>query len=184
MAAPIRILIHPHRGFAPMVRAMMEGLQNIDMVVSKTKSVGIASSPAIGRALEDQLQDCGMKFSQTAKSLGVDLVAGRRRRTGTQAKRLQALRDRRARIARLKRAGVRAARYFRTGFSSSVSWGVHAIVISDSQPQLWRAEVARGCSPGSHWKSVDLVLLFADETEAQHTDPAFEAHKLPINYWA
>ena len=56
--------------------------------------------------------------------------------------------------------------------------------ISDSQLQLWRSEVARGCSPGSRGKSVDLVLMFADEVDTQHTDPAFEAHKLPINYLA
>ena len=33
-------------------------------------------------------------------------------------------------------------------------------------------------------KSVDLVLILADEKPDQTTDPAFAAHTLPIGYWA
>ena len=48
----------------------------------------------------------------------------------------------------------------------------------------WCREVARGCSVAAAGKSVDLVLVLADDTEAHTTDPAFDAHVLPIRHWA
>ena len=101
-----------------------------------------------------------------------------------QQKRIKALRKRRSRISQIRKAGINTARFFRSGFSAAVSWGMHAIGIAPSPLQAWRKEVAYGCAALASGKSIDLTLMFSDLAPGQKTDPAFQAHVLPIGYWA
>jgi hypothetical protein len=125
-----------------------------------------------------------MVFATSCKSLGVDVAASLRRATAVQRKRLRALRTQRTRIARLRKAAVSSARLFRTGITTALTWGAHVVGVATTTLMQWRREDARGCSAAAAGKSVDLALLLADSSPSARTDPAFDAHALPIGYWA
>ena len=65
-----------------------------------------------------------------------------------------------------------------------MSWSIHVVGIATTPLLAWRREVARGCSAAATGKSVDLALILADSRASQTTDPAFDAHTLPIVHWA
>ena len=59
----------------------------------------------------EALVDLGVRFSTSCKSLGIDLLASARRRAKALRARFASLRERLPRIARLRQAGVNAARF-------------------------------------------------------------------------
>ena len=165
-------------------RLLVAQLARVDLQVSDTKTEGIASSPSLALALSAALRDLRIRFGLGCKSLGGDLSATRNRRAAAQHKRITSFKSRRTRFARLRAGGVHTARFFRAGWNAAVSWGLHVVGIATTPLQAWRREVARGCAAAAAGKSVDLVLILADSRASQTTDPAFEAHALPLVYWA
>jgi hypothetical protein len=163
---------------------LVRALQAERLEVSATKSEGIASDPRLCAMLSAALRQFGVTFTTSCKSLGVDITASLGRATAVQRKRLRTLRARRTRIGRLRKATVVTARLFRTGVTAALTWGVHTVGVATTTLLQWRREVARGCAAAAAGKSVDLVLMLADSTPSAKTDPAFDAHILPIGFWA
>ena len=52
MAAPLSVMLHKDYGFAAAVRALMDGLKKLDLQISITKSVGIASGADVASWLQ------------------------------------------------------------------------------------------------------------------------------------
>ena len=165
-------------------RLLVHELARVRLEISDTKSEGIASSPTLALALSSALRDLRIRFSLGCRSLGGNMSATRQRRASLTRGRITALRARRSRFARLRAGGVHTARFFRAGWNAAVSWGIHVVGIATTPLQAWRREVARGCSAAASGKSVDLALVLADSRASQATDPAFDAHTLPLVYWA
>ena len=165
-------------------RLLVVELNRVELLVSDTKSEGIASSPSLALALSAALRDLRIRFALGCKSLGGNLTATRNRRASVTRARISSLKARRSRFARLRAGGVHTARFFRAGWNAAVSWGLHVVGIASTPLQTWRREVARGCAASAAGKSVDLVLTLADSRDSQTTDPAFDAHVLPLVYWA
>ena len=175
---------HVLTGLSSATITLIRRLIALKFEVSTTKSLGIASSEKLALALNDRLADYDITYSSHAKSLGGDLVAGNSRKVPVQRGRIDALVQKSARLQVLRQSGVNMANLFRSGLSSAVHWGMHAMGIASTPLQRWRSTTARGCAAAARGKSVDIVLFLADRRPRDATDPAFAAHELPMGYWA
>jgi hypothetical protein len=111
------------RQLLPFAKSVCDRLTNDLMEVSSTKSVTMASSPAVGRELAVGLRTYGLKSELRVRSLGVGLGAGTRRNAKVSGKRFACFRKRLRRFRMLARAGVSTARLLRTGAARAFTYG-------------------------------------------------------------
>ena len=94
---PLRKVLHNVTGAT---RYLTEGLIDMELELSPTKNVAVASRSALAKAAADQLPLLHLKIANQAKSLGAAIAAGKRRNVSVLKKRLK---DFRARIPLFKR---------------------------------------------------------------------------------
>ncbi len=89
---------------AAATRDLIEELQKpeVGLVVSTSKTHGVATNPTLGRQLAARLAASGLTTKSHTKNLGVDFAAGGRRRTGVRQERFHKLRGRLHRFAALE----------------------------------------------------------------------------------
>ena len=99
------------------------------------------------------------------------------------ARRLPAFARRIPRIHTLCKAGIKVGLLVRASGTPAVTYGVEAVGLSDSHLQRARSAVARAAAPEGEGKDPEVVLWCLDGN-AGTMDPAFDAHVLPIKFWA
>ena len=97
--------------------------------------------------------------------------------------RLQVFNKRAARIARLQRAGICAARVVRAAGTPMVMYGVDTIGMSGTDLLAARRTIARTVCPEAGGKHYEVALHVVDGARGT-VDPIFDAHGLPIWMWA
>ena len=87
---------------------------------------------------------------------------------------------------RLRRLGICPARVIRTGGKACFVYGEACMGVPDHLLRDQRRAVAAAVAPvhGTGGQQLDLALLVADGGPRGSADPAFDAHILPLSYWA
>jgi hypothetical protein len=154
--------------------------------LSRTKCVCIASSDKLGNDLAHRWSPLNVTYKRRVKSLGVGLAGGRRRNTKVLADRLRKFKMRIPKFKRLRRLGICPARIIRTGGKAGFVYGQAIMGVPDHLLRDQRRAVAAAVAlePGSGGQQLDLALLLADGGPRGSADPAFDAHILPLSYWA
>ena len=71
----------------------------------------------------------------------------------------------------------------RSAGAPSFFYGVESVGVADTMLQQGRSAVARVAAPSAAGKNPDIVLYLLDGATGT-MDPAFDAHVLPVKYWA
>ena len=87
---------------------------------------------------------------------------------------------------RLRRLGICPARIIRTGGKAGFVYGQAIMGVPDHLLRDQRRAVAAAAAleHGTGGQQLDLALLVADGGPRGSADPAFDAHILPLSYWA
>jgi ribonuclease HI len=152
--------------------------------VSRKKGVITASRMSIAKLVAADLKELGVHVEATFRWLGADSSGGRVRGMKVLRKRLLKFKARRRRYKVLRKAGVGVARLVRTGGKAAMVYGESVLGVADSFLQEQRRAVAAVAAADGAGKQLDLVLIFADLTTSEFTDPAFEAHCGPLVSWS
>ena len=104
------------------VRMYAQAVDDMDMELSTTKNVCVASLPSLAAGIVTRCPGTGVKIQRGAKALGGDIGTGRNRVVKVQRQRLQAFKARKARFQKLRRlVGADAtARVLRTGGTAAL----------------------------------------------------------------
>ena len=163
---------------------VVDMLENeLELEVSLKKSVVVGGSYSMAEGIARTSSSRKLSAVRAAKLLGVASGGGRKRSTKALAVRLPAFAKRIQRIHAIRKVGVRVTQLVRTAGTPAVMYGVEAIGMADSQLQRTRSAIARASAPGGGGKNPDLVLWAIDQARGT-MDPAFDAHVLPIKFWA
>ena len=168
-------------GATDLVVGKLEG--ELELEVSLKKSVVVGSRYQIALAIARTSRTGKLKGARATKLLGTPSGGGRRRSTRALANRLSAFKRKIPRIHSLRKAGVRAQQVTRAAGTPAVTYGVEVVGMAETPLHATRAAVARAAAPEGAGKNPDLVLWSLDGTGGS-LDPAFDAHVLPIKFWA
>ena len=78
---------------------------------------------------------------------------------------------------------MKVGQIVRAAGSPAVSYGVETVGMADTHLNRVRSAIARAAAPAGSGKSFDAILWAYDGTSGT-LDPAFDAHVLPLSYWA
>ena len=155
----------------------------LGLEVSLRKSVTIASRLSLAAGVARTSRTGKLRVVRATKMLGAPSGGGRRRSTKALADRLPAFKKKIRRIHAARRAGVKVGQIVRAAGTPAVTYGVEVVGMADTQLQNIRSAIARATTPDGGGKNPDLVL-WACDTQHGTTDPAFDAHVLPLQFWA
>ena len=155
----------------------------LDLEVSAKKSGVVTSKPKLADKIVAMDSTGKMKALKVGKVLGVCGTGGVRRCTEGQRSRVSAAGERNVRIHAMRNAGVCAAHVVRTTFPASMLFDACCNGVADGMLRTMRTTAARGMAPPTRGKNYELVL-YAGDSAGGRADPAFEAHALPIKFWA
>ena len=162
------------------VNHLQIGLQ---LGVSTTKSLTIASTPGSARAVAAVCRTRALTAVRSAKLLGVGAAGGRTRITKFLRVRIATFKKRVPRIHQLRKAGVNAIRLTRAAGTPVITYGSDTTGMATTHLQEARRAIAKAVAPVAGGKSAQLVLYAADGAHGS-LDPAFDAHTLPLQMWA
>ena len=151
--------------------------------VSPTKTVFLTSSKRGRASFRGRLRTKKVKFTKTTKLLGVQTDAGRRRRTSVLQTRLAAFKKKIPRIQRLRSAGINVQQITAAVGVPAFYYGAHCSGIADSHLETSRRAAARAVGTATHGRQYDRALYMHD-VAGSRLDPAFEAHALPLQFYA
>ena len=155
------------------------------MKVSDTKNYVLASRPTVGRSIEAGLKQWGVRWTSTAKVLGVGVGAGAIRCARFIERRLTDFGRTVGRHRRLRRVGIDTARLVKTGGVQRMAYGEEVMGVASGTLHRQRRKAAAAALPGVAGGSVDEVLFAADLGGGRASvDPAVWAHEGPIGAWA
>ena len=130
------------------------------------------------KPLNSFVQKAGLQLVASARLLGVDFGANRRRTLGVRKKRLEKFKWRAGtKLRRFKQGGSRAAHVFQTGAGPASSYGNACLGTSEGSLAASRCVTAFALG-GNQTGSLDLRLMLADP--ALEVDPAFVLCNDPI----
>ena len=154
--------------------------------ISDTKSYCTASTPQLGKNIQDALTDFGLRYKARVTSLGAAMGAGKRRNATALSARLKALQRRVPRYRKLARNKVSTKRLLRTGGTSALTYGQAITGVSPTTLLAQRRVAATIAAPqtGCNGQDLGMALMMADDSIKGRSDPAFEAHTQPIVSWA
>ena len=151
--------------------------------LAKEKSAVVASSDSLAKLLSDKLGCLGTTPAAATASLGVDLAAGKQRRThgktSTRATRFRKGMSRKIRIATLRKTvgGRIASMVTNAGAIAATEYGASVNGISDTEWGKLQSIAAAGMTPAAHGRSLTALL-------ALKGDPTARAATAPIAQWA
>lgn len=151
--------------------------------VSTQKSYVLASSMKLAQRVAAASLSGKLAGKRSGKLFGAPIGGGRRRNVRTLKKMLHDFRGKAHCIQALRRAGVRVATIVRAAGTPAVTYGVECTGAGNSHLQAMRSTIASAAAPEGGDKNLDLVL-FALDTNTGTLDPAFDAHVLPLKFWA
>ena len=152
---------------------------HLELEVSTSKSVLIASSPSLGKGTAANFQAAKLRLVRQGKMLGAATTAGARRSTAVLKDRILKTRQRLPRVAVLRRCGVRTDVWMRLAGNPGMLYSIDTVGVSNTMLLQQRRVAARAIAAPGHGKSLDLTLWVAD-IHGQRTDPAYAAHAAPI----
>ncbi len=158
---------------------LCEGIEALGLQLSTGKCKVLSTSVAAGRIAVNSLSRWKVVLAAHAKALGAGVAAGARRATHVQKGRWAALVARLHRLAILLRATVSVARLFRSGIGAAITYGDDVVGVATATLERRRRTVAAAVSGSTGGRSVDMILVLADDSHSQHLGPAFDAHVLP-----
>ena len=132
-----------------------------DSDMKKGKTVAVASSLAVGRAIASRMKRKGIGAQQKVKNLGVDFAAGGTKKKGANDNTMIRYKEAIRKQARAMRLGRKLAPSInRTAIVASITYGVASSGVTDEQlgkQEEWRQEltgpqVAARSRPGYSWK--------------------------------
>ena len=157
--------------------------KKLRMDVSASKSCVVASKLSVAELTSAAGYTDKIKPVGQAKLLGVWGCGGRRRCTKGQQERLSTVVEKTDRVHSLRRAGVCTKHLVKTTYVPAALHEVHCMGVSPSHLGRVRRAVAKATAPPTSGKNFELILYMAD-TDGGCLDPAFEAHGLPITFYA
>ena len=163
------------------VTEIFEGQLNLS--VSRTKSVVVASKPAIAREVAKRTSTKTLKKVKTAKLLGTAAAGGKRRSTQIAAKRLSVFKKCLKRMWSLRHCGANTKQMARAAGTSSICYGDDTQGVADSVLNDRRSVLARAAAPAGSGKN-PLKILYVLDGAGGTLDPSFDAHVLPAKHWA
>ena len=177
---------HIEKELGDCILEIADGVTANQQELSRTKCVCTASTDTLGKALELRWSPLEVKYKRYVKSLGVGLGGGTRRTTKVLSDRLRKFKMRIPKFKRLRRLGICPARIIRTGGKAGFVYGQAIMGVPDHLLRDQRRAVAAAAAleHGSGGQQLDLALVIADGGPRGSADPAFDAHILPLSYWA
>ena len=151
--------------------------------VSPTKTVFLTSNRRSQKIFRGALRTKKIRFTKTAKLLGVQTSAGKGRRTATLKSRLAVFKKKIPRIQRLRAAGINVQQITAAVGVPAFYYGAHCSGIADSHLEASRCAVAKAVGTATQGKQHDMALYMHD-VAGSRLDPAFDAHALPLQYYA
>ena len=124
-----------------------------------------------------------IKLFSEGKMLGVWGSGGAKRCTKGQKQRLKAVKDRTSRVHALRRAGICTTHLVKASYASAMLYEAQCAGVSDAHLQNVRSAAAQALAPPTRGKNSELILYLTDAGGGT-ADPAFDAHTLPLLYWA
>ena len=157
--------------------------QLLDMRIAPKKSFALAGRPSLAAALCNASDNRMVSHTKTAKLLGADNSAGRRRSTKVIRGRIRQVKKLASKLHSLRRQGVRVRAMARSAVTARVIYGVDVMGASNTVLRDMRSTVAHASAPPGAGKNADLILLTLD-LQVGTIDPAFAAHEAPAKHWA
>jgi hypothetical protein len=151
--------------------------------VSPTKTVYLTSSRQGARKFRGRLKTSKVKFTKSTKLLGTQTVAGRRRSTAILRGRLQSFKKKIPRIQRLRAAGINVRQITSAVGVPAFFYGAQCSGVSDTHLEAARRDVAKAVGTSTRGSHHDRALYMCD-VAGSRLDPAFDAHALPLQYYA
>ena len=151
--------------------------------VSVVKSVALGSAFSLARRTAHMSVSRKLSAVRSAKLLGTPAAGGRRRCTAPQRSRVRKLRMKAKRLKILNMNIAHAKTMVRTAGTPAISYGWDVFGVSDSALRVSRSLIASMLSASEGGKSPDAVLMATDAAGGS-TDPAYDAHCLPVKHWA
>eukprot|EP00969_Alexandrium_andersonii_P242186 10696871-Alexandrium_andersonii.AAC.3 len=133
------------RGLAGAARNWIAGVEKKDGVVNADKTVALATSAKMQRAMKEALEGARIKVVLGRRDLGVDDALARRRRAGVLAARLRKVASKAARLQKLTRVTRKADCTQRPGLDAAASYGSSAVGLANDQILGLRKQAARPC---------------------------------------
>ena len=157
--------------------------EKLDLEVSAKKSGVLTAKPSLTEKIVGMDSTGKLQALKTGKVLGVVGSGGARRCTVGQEERLASTKARVPRVHAMRRAGVCATHMAQSSFSAAMLYDACCHGVSDSMLKRIRITSADGLAPPTRGKHHEMVLYAADAAGTR-IDPAFDAHALPIKFWA
>ena len=151
--------------------------------VSPTKTVYLTSSRHGARKFRGRLKTSKVKFTKSTKLLGTQTVAGKRRSTAILRGRLQSFKKKIPRIQRLRAAGINVRQITSAVGVPAFFYGAQCSGVSDTHLEAARRDVAKAVGTSTRGSHHDRALYMSD-VAGSRLDPAFDAHALPLQYYA
>ncbi|CAE8708612.1 unnamed protein product, partial [Polarella glacialis] len=155
--------------------------EDLLMQVSRSKSVLLASSKAVGVRLAARLRVWAFPVVEVAKNLGCDFSAGKRLKRKTQLARRLKVQRRLYRFKALRKAGAMTANVAHAGLSTACSYGLKVTGVPNKELQHIRRLVRSAAALRVHGRSLTLALMLDGNPQL---DPAFIANRAPLQQWA
>jgi hypothetical protein len=175
---PARLAFHT----AQAVLEFVDGLEHqLRLTIDKTsrgKTEVFSSSAAAAQKAAKYLASLGAVPFSSVRQLGIDRC-GVKRNTTVQRGRAAKVKARAHRFQLLKRGGARVHRLIRTGVSSSLTYGVEVVGVTDAQLNSWRSTLGALLPGSSRCASTSIKFLVVD----QAADPIHRA-AMPILLYA
>ncbi len=157
--------------------------RDLQCTIELSKAAVVASTPEITRALTIRLGElAGPKRVRTAPSLGIDVAAGRKRRTqrgvGRRAARFLGLRRKMRRMRALRKVvGRKAARVFTAGPLPYATYGAEVNGTGNAEALTLRRAAAAAFSPRARGLSLTILTLLEQA-------PTWKAEVAPVIKYA
>ena len=177
---PCIIIKIMNRALAFLIHVLQDILK---MKVSPKKSLALSGRPTISRSLVSAMPQKALTQTRTARLLGADNSAGRRRSTKVVRGRIAMVKRSIGKFQKLRRLGVCTRTLARASATARSTYAADAMGVSDTTLHSMRVASAAAVAAPNSGKSPDLILLTAD-LEQGSVDPAFAAHQTPVKHWA
>ena len=153
------------------------------MEVSAKKSVALAGRPKLAVFLVRRHKQSKLSVTRRTKLLGTEACGGRRLSTKIFRDRFHKFTKTIHRYHALRRNGVCTKQMVRAAGTLAITYGCEVMGSSDSALLTARVAVAKAGAPPACGKNLDATLAVLDGPGGT-LDPAFDAHILPIKFWA
>ena len=166
---------------------LSEGFKELDLTVSPSKTIVLASSSSLVKDITKELKGLGIKvIDQTcARDLGVDTGAGRIRATGVLRSRLTAVKQRLKRIGVMARINKNARKLIKTGAWPACSYGANAFGIASGAMRTLRDQVARASGYYHEGGCITTTLAIAlGQSNDPHTRHVLDKVTWWLKHWA